>query len=286
MPMQPLDDELEPDRPVNDNGPVASGAPQRSTTPAEDLVTAIRFFSRLPLSGAPHQPPRLDGIARVLPVASLFIGLGPAVLLIAAIFVHLPALYAAGLAVLAGIVVTGGMAEDALADSADGLFGGATPERRLAILKDSRHGTFGVLALVLLVLMRAGALAAMAENNALAAAGAWLSAGILARSAGLWLSVALPPARSFGASATAGRVGRGSFATGLLLALLIAIGIGLPAVGAPALIFGLVVSAAVMAGWTELCRRLVGGQTGDLIGALMALIELVLLGAFSLAFFA
>jgi adenosylcobinamide-GDP ribazoletransferase len=76
-----------------------------------------------------------------------------------------------------------------------------------------------------------------------------------------------------------------SFATGLVLALVLSVALGLPAAGPALLVLGLVLSGLVMIGWTRLCRRLVGGQTGDLIGALQALVEITMLGCLSIAFF-
>lgn len=285
LPSSPTPDQT---RPVNDNGPVPAPAPSPAWAQGwavRDLVGAVRFFSRIPIAGMPHETPNLDRIARLLPIASLGLGAGPALLLIVATFAHLPPLFATALSVGAMAILGGAMPEDALADAADGLFGGSTRERRLEILKDSRHGTYGVVALGLMLIMKTGALAAMAESNTLAAAGAWLVAGIIARSGALWLAVALPAARSTGASASAGRVSRGAFAIGLVLALILALGIGLPSAGPAAILVGLALSVAIALGWTRLCNRLVGGQTGDLIGALQALIEVTMLGCLSVAFF-
>ncbi|MDB5623829.1 MAG: adenosylcobinamide-GDP ribazoletransferase, partial [Devosia sp.] len=114
---------------------------------------ALRFFSRLPSGSSPHERPDLARIAPVLPLASLLIGAGPA-LILAAGAQAMPPMLAAALAVAALVLAGGAMAEDALADSADGLFGGHTVERRLEIMKDSRHGTYGVAALCLLLIMR------------------------------------------------------------------------------------------------------------------------------------
>src|SRR5690606_29583300 len=146
-------------------------------------------FSRLPTGDLPHERPDLSRMARALPFTSLVIGLPPALLLMTACWLGLPPYFAAGLAVTTMVAATGAMPEDALADSMDGLFGGATIERRLEIMKDSRHGTYGVSALCLYLLLRVLALGAVAAVNPLAAAGIWLAAGIAARSGGLWLSV-------------------------------------------------------------------------------------------------
>ena len=157
---------------------------------------ALRFFSRLPTGKGAHEAPDLGRIASVLPVASLVIGAGPAALLLISIHAGFPALFSALLAVATAAIVTGAMSEDAIADAADGLFGGTTPARRLEIMKDSRHGTYGVLAIVFIVGLKVAALGAIAGHNPLAAALVWLAATTMARSGALYLPMRLPrPAR-------------------------------------------------------------------------------------------
>lgn len=245
----------------------------------DDFIMALRFFSRLPTGSSPHQKPQLGRIAMALPLASIAIGIGPALLLIGGALVGLPSYFAAALAVAAMVIASGAMAEDALADAADGLFGGQTIERRLEIMKDSRHGTFGVAALCLFVLLRVTALGAVAAINPLAAGAVWLATSVVGRSGALWVAVALPAARSNGASATAGQLSGGSFAVGAVFAAILLFVLAGPATSVVALGFAVLAAVAVIAGWTALCRRLVGGQTGDLIGALGALVEIAVLTA-------
>ena len=245
----------------------------------DDIIMALRFFSRLPTGSAPHQKPELNRISMALPLASLVIGLGPALLLVGGSLAGLPAYFAAALAVAAMVMVSGGMAEDAIADAADGLFGGQTPARRLEIMKDSRHGTYGVAALCLFIVLRVTGLGALAALNPLAAGAIWLTASIAGRSGALWLAVPLPVARPDGISAAAGAVQRGSFAVGAVFALVLGFVLGGPATSLLALGLALLATVAVIAGWTALSRRLAGGQTGDLIGALGALIEIAVLCA-------
>lgn len=237
-----------------------------------DLVMALRFFSRLPTGSRPFEAPDLSRIAVALPFASVIIAIGPALLLLLLSLV-LPAWFAAGLAVGAMLAVTGAMADDALADTADGVVGGATPERRLEIMKDSRHGTYGVAALCLYIVLRIAALGSVAAINPVAAATIWIATTVLARSGCLWLSLELPNARVGGVSASAGRVGRGSFGIGLLFAAIIAFIVAAPFTSLAAIVLAFLVAGLISWGWTAVCRRLVGGQTGDLIGALQALIE-------------
>jgi adenosylcobinamide-GDP ribazoletransferase len=251
-------------------------APRSGLALKDDLVMALRFFSRLPTGNRPHEKPDLGRIAVVLPLASVIMGLVP-ILLLGGVWLGLPGYFAAALAVGAMVIVGGGMMEDSLADSADGLFGGATRERRLEILKDSRHGTYGVAALSLFLLLRVTALGSVANVNPLAAAGLWLAANIAGRSGALWVAVALPPARAEGASASAGSLPVSRFLIGAVFAALLALVIGTPASSLFGAILAVVAVGLVVLGWTALCRRLVGGQTGDLIGAAAGLGEVAAL---------
>jgi adenosylcobinamide-GDP ribazoletransferase len=245
----------------------------------DDFIMALRFFSRLPTGSSPHQQPNMGRIAMALPMASIAIGIGPAMLLIGGTLIGLPSYFAAALAVGAMVIASGAMADDALADAMDGLFGGHNLERRLEIMKDSRHGTYGVGALCLFILLRVTALGAVAAINPLAAGAIWLAASIVGRSGALWLAVALPPARVDGASAAAGRLSGQSFAVGAVFAAILLFVLGGPATSLVALGFALLLALGAIAGWTALCRLLVGGQTGDLIGALGALVEIAVLTA-------
>jgi len=251
----------------------AAGVPPPVRDFRSDIVMALRFFSRLPTGDRPFEPPELGRIAIALPFASTLIAIGPALLLLLLGLV-LPGYFAAALAVGAMLAVTGAMADDAIADTADGLVGGQTRERRLEIMKDSRHGTYGVAALCLYIVLRIVALGSIAATSPFAAAAIWIGTTVLARSGSLWLSLELPHARADGVSAAAGRVGRASFGTGLMFAVVIAFIATAPFTSLVAVVLAVLVAGLIAWGWTSACRRLVGGQTGDLIGALQTLIEI------------
>lgn len=242
----------------------------------DDLVMALRFFSRLPTGDSVHERPDMGRMAMALPIASVVIGIIP-ILLLGTAWLGLPGYFAAALAVGAMALVGGGMMEDSLADAADGLFGGSTPERRLEILKDSRHGTYGVTALCLFLILRVTALGSLVAINPLAAAGLWLAANIAGRSGALWLAVTLPPARTDGASASAGGLALSRFLIGAALAVLLVFIFGAPASSLLGVVLALIAVALVVLGWTALCRHLVGGQTGDLVGATAGLGEVAAL---------
>jgi len=215
-----------------------------------------------------------------LPFTSLVIAIGPALILLGLEWLQTSHLFAAALAVAALVIATGAMSEDAFADAADGLFGGHTIEDRLAIMKDSRHGTFGVCAIALLLMLRVIAIGSV--GNPLAAAGILLTSQIMARSGSLWLTVALPPARIGGASASAGQVSRRAFGIGAVFMVVLSFVLAGFAVGVLGLVVAYGLAALVVWGWIALCRRMIGGQTGDLIGALQALIEISVFTAFTI----
>lgn len=235
-----------------------------------DIALALVLLTRLPLPRLPEAAfARQAQAGWAFPLAGLAVA-APACLLAAlAVAAGLPPAVAAGLLLAAQVMLTGGMHEDGLADSADGLWGGMTPERRLEIMKDSRIGSYGVLALILSAGLRWTALAG------LIAAGAWgavMAAAILSRAGLPALMAALPHARSNGLSHAVGRPGRGAAwgAIGLALALC------LPLAGASALAAALWAGLAVAA-MGALAKAKLDGQTGDILGAAQQLAEIAAL---------
>ncbi len=229
----------------------------------DDLRIAAVFLTRLPVPW-----PRAASAAdlaramRLFPVVGFGLGLAAAAMQAVGLALGLPPLAAAALALAALALLTGGLHEDGLADTADGIGARADRARSLAIMRDSRIGAHGALALLLVLLLRAAALAA--------AEPAWLvlpAAEAAGRAAAPALMAALPPARADGLAATTGRVPAASalVAGGLaLLALLVALPTG------RALLAG-VFAAAVVAGLGVIARRRLGGQTGDVAGAAILL---------------
>jgi adenosylcobinamide-GDP ribazoletransferase len=135
-----------------------------------DLKIGFIFLTRLPLT---HQTPIANGeLSQALwtaPVVGIAVGLVGAGVYALAQALHLPPLPAAVLAVAATLVVTGGLHEDGLADVADGFGGGATRERKLEIMHDSRIGTFGVCALIISFMLRVAALTNLGDPGLVAA---------------------------------------------------------------------------------------------------------------------
>src|SRR5437868_1519353 len=128
-----------------------------------DLKAALMFFTRLPIpNGAAMEEGALARATWAAPVAGVVVGLIGALVYWIAWKLNVPPLPSAVLALAATVAVTGALHEDGLADVADGFGGGKTIERKLEIMRDSRIGTYGVCALILSFMLRAGALSAIA----------------------------------------------------------------------------------------------------------------------------
>jgi len=241
----------------------------------------IRFYSRLPvprLSGEAelHAAPDFRSVPRALPLAALVIALPGALVLLGSGLAGAGSALAATLAVTVLVATTGAFHEDGLADSADGLFGGHTPERRLQIMKDSRVGSYGACALGLSLLLRVTALASILDAaGAWAAAAAVLVAAPWSRMAGVRLLANEPPARGDGAAAAVGTPTAETLMIGLCLAGAIALALaGLARLPIAGLVLGGVLALLACAGLARLARNLIGGQTGDILGAAQQIAEI------------
>jgi len=259
-----------------------SGSPARQALTI-DLGHGLRFYSRLPVPALPWEPnahavPDFPRLARMLPLAGALLGLPPALVMGAALAVDLGPWLAAMLAVATMTLTTGAFHEDGPADTADS-FGGTTRERRLDIMRDSRIGSFGAAALFLALALRAGALATLAARTDWpAVAAAILAVASLSRTAGLMLLVFVPPARPDGASRAVGRPTRETFWLAASLAGVITVLLGALA-GLPASGVGLMLGLSGLTGlaFMRLAERHLGGQTGDLVGAVQQVAEIAAL---------
>ena len=148
-----------------------------------DVADALRFFTRLPLPTPPDADFDFNRFAWAAPVAGAAVGLVGVAALGTARSLALPPPVAASLAVAALVAASGALHEDGLADVADGFGGGATRERKLAIMRDSRIGAFGAVALALSLILRVGAVSAALGQGFLAAAGALVLAAAASRRA-------------------------------------------------------------------------------------------------------
>jgi adenosylcobinamide-GDP ribazoletransferase len=237
-----------------------------------DIRIAISLCTRLPVAPAAAIA---DGeVARAswaLPLAGILVGVVSAAIYWLAERLHVPARAAAVLALAAGMLLTGAMHEDGLADTADGLGGGKTRERKLEIMRDSRIGTFGACALVISLLLRWSAIASIDDPRSVAIA--LVVAHGAARAALPAFMRFVPPARSDGLSSGAGQPPVQSVAIALGLGT-VALGLGF---GAAVMLVGILVLLAIGALLARLAREQIGGQTGDVLGALEQMAEAALL---------
>ena len=177
---------------------------------------------------------------------------------------------AASFGLIIGILVTGAMHEDGLADCADGFWGGWERERRLEIMRDSRLGVYGSLALIVSTGLRWQLIAALLEdeNSFLA----MLLAGMFARSILPLMMAHLPQARSDGLSHSVG-IPNGS---GVYFSFAISALIGLVFLGVAGLMLAFIAAlTALLCGL--LARKKIGGQTGDVLGASVVIVEIIVL---------
>jgi adenosylcobinamide-GDP ribazoletransferase len=242
-----------------------------------DVLVCLRFCTRLPIKTFGFEsPPAEASIAAasaMLPIAGALIGLAGAIVLWIAVKLGLSSPLAALLAIAALILITGALHEDGLADFGDGL-GGATPEERLAIMKDSRIGTFGGLALLLVVFGRIMAVALLADHSVGLASTVLIAAGASSRCFALAPLYLLTPARSEGLGAAAAAPKPYGIAIAVVSTLIINMLPLFAGAGLGRVILALILSAAVAYGVTAFARRLLQGQTGDVAGATQQLAEL------------
>jgi adenosylcobinamide-GDP ribazoletransferase len=233
---------------------------------AADLGISVAFCTRLPLAqSAPTEGRDVARASWAMPVAGALAGGMAALVYWAGYRGGLPSWPAAALALAAAVAMTGALHEDGLADTADGFGGGKDREHKLAIMRDSRLGTYGACALAASFMLRWSALASLADP--LPVAIALVAAHASARGALPAFMRFVSPARSDGLPPAA------SAATAALLGA-IALLLGFGASGAIICLL-LLTLAGVGTAW--LSMRQIGGQTGDVAGALEQAGEILVL---------
>jgi len=245
-----------------------------------EITVAGLFLTRLPFpatAGAPLPP-----LARTVwsfPLIGLLVGLisGAALMLASKLSLHPLACAMIALAVAA--LVTGALHEDGLADVVDGFGGGRLREDKLRIMRDSQIGTYGVLALIFSVGLRASLVAGLLGPGLAAAALA--GAAVLSRSLMPGIMVLMPQARVDGLAASAGR----PTPRQAQLALGIGFVLAWPLLGFWAGCVAMIAALAATLLMATIARRQIGGYTGDVLGASQQAAEISILltaGAFAL----
>jgi len=235
---------------------------------AIDLPAALGLLTRLPIEVETDRAvARGAAAAWAYPLVGVIVGIGLASTVPLLLWLGLPGGVIAGLVLLFQVLVTGAMHEDGLADCADGFWGGWTVQRRLAIMKDSHIGVYGISALILVFLLRWLGLVVIVSVGAYWVA--FMAVGALSRASMVAVMAALPHARTNGLSHSVGKPPMGSVWLALALGAAISLFCGYPW-----LILIAVGAATVCA---LIARAKIGGQTGDVLGATQQIVEVSLL---------
>ncbi|MFP3921094.1 MAG: adenosylcobinamide-GDP ribazoletransferase [Dichotomicrobium sp.] len=231
-----------------------------------ELRLALSFLTRLPVPPDERRPCSVAEAGWAFPVCGAAVGLFAWLGYAIGASLALPGLLCALFAVAAGVLVTGALHEDGLADFADGMGGGADRDRKLAIMRDSAIGSYGVLALILVVAAKSVAIGEL--DGPATALAALVALGAASRFAMLLALAVLPPARPDGLGRDAGRPGHWRLWVGLAVTLLALAPLGVTGGAAFA---GVLIAAIIPA---TLAWRQIGGQTGDVLGAIQQIAEL------------
>lgn len=257
-------------------------------------LLALQFFTRVPVTGrladwVGYSPAMLRACAAHFPGVGWLVGAWMGAVFFALLW-SLPSATAAPWvaaigATTAGVLLTGAFHEDGLADLCDGLGGSADRERALAIMKDSRIGSFGAIALVLALLAKVGLLALLAQTGAMRAVVVLFAAQVVSRATPLLLIYTLAHVGDAAGSKSKPLADSLSLAAllagGLWAALALLLVVWLyPLAPWWAALLGALAGALWMRGWLQ--RRL-QGFTGDGLGATQQVSELLFYFGFVLA---
>jgi adenosylcobinamide-GDP ribazoletransferase len=251
----------------------------------QNFLLAVGFFTRIPVpSFVDFQETDLNHAVKYFTLVGWLVGLiGVAAFYLAMqVFTHPVAVL---ISMAATIFATGAFHEDGLADSADGLGGGWRREQVLAIMQDSRLGTYGAIALFLALMAKYQLLVAMHADTVMAAL---ICAHALSRLSAIWLMAALPYAKAHANSSSkakplATEVSRvdlwvaNMFGLLPLLTLLVLVqnSLGNWRATLSLFLFLLGFISAVWWWWRMLLKRKLGGYTGDTLGAIQQLCEIM-----------
>jgi adenosylcobinamide-GDP ribazoletransferase len=251
-----------------------------SPRPLAELVHALKFLTRLPVPfSRTIDPPPLQLAMRMFSVAGGLIGAALGLVLLVGQYIELPGTLTALLAAAAGLLITGALHEDGLADTADGLGGGKTRERRLEIMRDSRIGSYGTLALIIALGARVACYADLLFLQPLALLSVVIACNAFSRALVVDLLWATRPARTDGLSVYAGQPSPGVAMFAIIVGLLLTLAAGHFTFYENAILaLGLALATTAILRWLAITR--IGGQTGDICGAVQVTCEIMMLTAF------
>jgi adenosylcobinamide-GDP ribazoletransferase len=250
------------------------------------LILALGFLSRIPLPGkvfSANADAKLSESADVFPVVGLAIALPATLVFFLASLIWPPAISSA-LALITLTMVTGALHEDGLADCADAFFGARDVERRLEIMKDSRIGTFGALALIFVFALGWACFTQIAEaNGTYAGIAALFLAASISRAGTVWHWHVLPPARADGVAASQGKPEWSAVVLAAIYAAIITVPLVFVLFGLGTSIITMVFAFFAPLVAMILARAKIGGHTGDTLGLTQKITELAVLLALASA---
>ncbi len=235
----------------------------------QEFLVALVFLTRLPMrTNFSFDISALKTACRAFPLIGLIVGGLSGTVFLLSVVAGFPEAVAALLAIAAQVLVTGALHEDAIGDIADGFGGGTSREKKLEIMKDSRVGTYAVVMLIVILLLKAAALSSFPDP--IIVFSVLVVAAVTSRGLIGWGLYLMRPARSDGLGKQSGKP---ELVTVLWLTIL-SIGIAVlvlgPFHGATALLAGII--GAAFTGFVA--QRQIGGQTGDVLGAIQQISEL------------
>lgn len=242
----------------------------------EKFLLALSFFTRIPVGKRDLSPLKLADCTPYFPVAGAIIGLIEGVFFLTLLKTGVAPIISAWLTIGFHLLLTGGLHEDGLADTADGLASGRDKEQKLAIMRDSRIGSYGVLALITVISLRTNIIASFTSNFTTILI--FIATAASSRAFLAVLMHGLEYARNSGLAVRAGKPGlKDSLVAAALafLTLLLTCKIftALAATLALAIIYLII---------KHITSKNFGGITGDVLGAGQQLSEICLLLAFIL----
>ncbi|MEN3793165.1 adenosylcobinamide-GDP ribazoletransferase [Fulvimarina sp. MAC3] len=243
------------------------------------LLRSLAFLTRLPpvSSAFDHGPHPLGKDVAAFPVAGMIAAFPASLVLLLLPHLGISGLLTAVLAVAIAVWTTGALHEDGLGDVADGLFGHLPPERAVAVMKDSRVGTYGALALVFSVMGRVAIFAELIAISPIAAALGALGAAALSRGLMALLWASLPTADQGGLAESVGQPNRQDAGVALAIGTTIFVLLAGLGVGLGFALLALTFAVMKFASFRLWLKRRLGGQTGDTLGAVQQLTEIAAL---------
>ena len=258
---------------------------------AAQTLSATMFLSRLPLGRLAERisvatgTPEFDETARYFGIAAIVVVLPATAVLWISLLLGFSTFASATMFIVALVLTTGALHEDALADVADGFGGGSGRKRKIEIMRDSSVGTYGATSLILAFLLHLAFLVQLIlSTDILAMMAIVIAANVASTSSIVWPWANMPPARKDGGLSSNHGIPSQETAK---RALIVGFGIGFMllwfAAGLLPAFFALAACGASVLAFSTYCRSQIGGHTGDTLGATKKISELCLLFALIIA---